>query len=90
MLGSGVGGLGFGPRAGGWAVSGRGARGGAQAGRRAGVGGWRRPGGGLCICYSKCNKVYFSLAVHIYIYIYDLSNPTKSMYVEYVFILEYI
>ena len=31
------GGLGFGPRAGGWAVSGRGARGGAQAGRRAGV-----------------------------------------------------
>ena len=40
MLGSGVGGLGFGPRAGRWAVSGRGARaeargggGGAQAGR---------------------------------------------------------
>ena len=26
-------------------------------------GGWRRPGGGLCICCSKCNKVHFSLAV---------------------------
>ena len=37
MLGNRVGVLGFGPRAGGRAVSGRGARGGAQAGRRAGV-----------------------------------------------------
>ena len=31
------------------------------------AGGWRRPGGGLCICCSKCNKVHFSLAVYIYI-----------------------
>ena len=38
---------------------------------RAGArGGWgRRPGGGLCICCSKCNKVHFSLAVCVCLYI---------------------
>ena len=49
------GGLGFGPRAGRWAVSGRGAHGERRPG---GARGARRLGGGLCICCSKCNKVH--------------------------------
>ena len=41
----------------------------AEAHRLGGAQGWRRSGGGLCICCSKCNKVHFSLAVYLYIYI---------------------
>ena len=29
------------------------------------------------------------LLPHVYLMIYDVSDPTKSMYVKYVFILEY-
>ena len=61
MLGNRVGVLGFGPRAGGWAVSVLGVR--AEARR-----GVVQAGRGLCICCSKCNKVHFSLTVYIYIF----------------------
>ena len=84
MLGSGVGGSGLAHvRAGGPCRAG--AR--AEAHRLGGAQGWRRSGGGLCICCSKCNKVHFSLVVYTYeiggnIFYIEILDSTLTLFVR--------